>query len=143
MLKYYKYQYRFNATHSFDYQKEHEHQHTFTVTLYVSKERQNDPIMFYDFDKAVHQYLDQFEHCILNEHPLFIHTVPNIENMGNVFFDDLKRLLKKLNICLYQLDISENPLSTYQISSRIHLPAAYEQIALNQHPNSQGAILKE
>ncbi|MBO5237937.1 MAG: 6-carboxytetrahydropterin synthase [Lachnospiraceae bacterium] len=125
MQKYYKYQYRFNASHSFDYIKEHEHQHTFTITLYVSKVNQSEQIMFFDFDKVVNEYLKQYEYSVLNEVPVFAHLVPNIENMGNVFYDDLKFLLKKLDINLYQLDISENPLSTYQISSRIHLPTAY------------------
>ena len=125
MQKYYKYQYRFNATHSFDYRKEHEHQHTFTITIYVSRDAQAEQIMFYDIDRVVRTYLEPYDHCVLNVLPAFEHLVPNIENMGNVFYENLKSCLAEIGVHLYQLDIFENPLSIYEVSSRIHLPAAY------------------
>ena len=125
MQKYYKYQYRFNATHSFDYKKEHQHQHTFTITIYVSKEQQTEQIMFFDIDKIVTQYLNQYEHCVLNDIPAFQTLVPNMENIGDVFFEDLKTSLYEIGVNLYQLDIYTTPLSIYQVSSRIHLPASY------------------
>ncbi len=125
MQKYYKYQYRFNASHSFDYVVVNAHMHTFTVTIYVSRRKQADQILFFDIDRVVKEYLEQFEGCYLNEKIEFKNRVPNIENMGDIFYEELKECLSRIGIELYQLDISENPLSIYQVSSRIHLPACY------------------
>lgn len=125
MQKYYKYQYRFNASHSFDNRQESAHMHSFTVTIYVSKYRQSEQIMFFDIDHVVNDYLKQFEQCYLNDVPAFTDIIPNIENMGDLFFEELKECLLQIGVGLYQLDIFENPLSIYQVSSRIHLPACY------------------
>ncbi|MBQ7972345.1 MAG: 6-carboxytetrahydropterin synthase [Lachnospiraceae bacterium] len=121
MQKYYKCQYRFNATHSFDYVKEHEHQHTFTLTLYLTEPNPDTPILFTEIDKAINAYLKPYRHCILNELPQFAEQVPNIENLGDFFFGDIRKLLKEYDIKLHQLDICENPLCIYQVSDRIHL----------------------
>ncbi len=123
MHKYYKYQYRFNASHSFANQKEH--MHTFTVTIYVSKNEQAEQIMFFDIDKVVQTYLQRFEQKYLNDMPEFTDCFPNVENIGDIFFEKVRELLADIGIILYQLDIYENPLSVYQVSSRIHIPACY------------------
>lgn len=125
MQKYYKYQYRFNASHSFGYNSDNVHMHTFTLTLYVSKQSKSEQIMFYDIDKVVNKYLKQYEQSYLNEKPEFTDKEPNIENIGDTFFEELKTWLSEIEVDLYQLDIYENPLSIYQVSSRIHLPPCY------------------
>lgn len=99
--------------------------HSFTVTIYVSRHRQSEQIMFFDIDRVVNDYLKQFEQCYLNDMPVFSDRIPNIENMGDLFFEELKECLFNIGVGLYQLDIFENPLSIYQVSSRIHIPACY------------------
>lgn len=126
MQKYYKYQYRFNASHSMDNNIGNKHQHTFSVCLYVSHSNQEDTIMFFEFDNVAKEYFEQFKHKYLNECEQFKELVPNIENMGDVFFDDLSDVLIKINVRLHQLDIYENITSIYQVSERIHLPAMHE-----------------
>ncbi len=127
MQRYYKYQYRFNASHSFDYKKEHAHPHTFTVTIYISRQDQDEQILFFDIDKIINRYLAQYEHCYLNDLPAFETLIPNLENLGDTFFDDIHTELQQIGIQLYQLDIAENPLSVYQVCSRIHLPSIYHK----------------
>lgn len=127
MQKYYKYQYRFNASHSMNNKIENKHQHTFTVCLYVSHINQEDAMMFYDFDNVAKCYFENFEHKYLNACEQFVEKVPNIENMGDVFFDELKDILMEIGVRLHQLDIFENITSIYQVSERIHLPAMHEK----------------
>ncbi len=123
MNKYYKYQYRFNASHSFANQNQH--MHTFTVTVYVSKDKQAEQIMFHDIDQVLKEFFGSYEHKYLNDMSDFSECSPSIENIGDIFFERVYTLLGKLGIVLYQLDIFENPLSVYQVSSRIHIPACY------------------
>lgn len=125
MQKYYKFQYRFNASHTFDYDEAHAHMHTFTLTLYLGKKKEGEQIEFSALDKSIEQYLGRFEHCYLNDEPEFEELTPNIENMGEVFFEAIGRYLIQTGVVLYQLDIYENPTSIYQVSKRIHLPACY------------------
>lgn len=125
MVKYYKYQYRFNASHSFNTPGSNIHMHTFTITLYVSNMEDSQQVMFYDIDKIVNDYLGQFENKYLNELDTFRGVIPDLEHMGDIFFGEIKDILGELDMKLYQLDICENPLKVYQVSSRLHLPGCY------------------
>ncbi len=128
MQRYYKYVYRFHASHSLDYEIAHAHPHTFSITLYVSSQAETDTLLFSEVDVILHDYLKPYEHCYLNDLPAFATQLPNLENLGDTFFDALRDRLLMHDIQLYQLDISENPLNTYQVSSRIHIPAAYQSL---------------
>ncbi len=119
MQKYYKYQYRFNASHSMDSNPEHAHMHTFTVGLYIGREQE---WIFNDIDSVVRDYLEPYEQAYLNDLPEFRGRVPNLENLGDVLFEGLERKLAEQGATVYQLDIGDNPLSVYQISTRLHLP---------------------
>ncbi len=123
MQKYYKYQYHFNASHATDDTQEHAHMHSFTMELYVSK-LQSEQILFFDMDDVVNQYLERYHQKLLNELPPFKAMVPSLENMGDLFFEELYLILREKGIALHQLDICENPLRVYQVSTRVHLPAS-------------------
>lgn len=122
MQRYYKYQYRFNASHCTDACREHAHMHSFTIELYVSKPQQGEQILFFDMDDMVNQYLDRYNQKYLNDLEPFGGVLPSLENMGDLFFEELLVLLGEKGITLYQLDICENPLRVYQVSTRLHLP---------------------
>ena len=105
---------------------ENAHSHTFSVVLSLSeiKTKENHiENFFYDLDQELQLFFDQYRFCYLNSLPEFITKVPSIENIGDFLYDKLFTLLKEKGIHLYQLDISDNPLSVYQVSDRILLPS--------------------
>ena len=76
--------------------------------------------MFFDIDKRVEEFLEQYSYKYLNRIQAFEGKIPNVENIWNLFFDELINSLKEIGVNLYQLDIYENPLSIYSVSNRIH-----------------------
>ena len=57
----------------------------------------------------------------LNEEKAFEGRETNIEDIGEVFYEDLLKKMKEKGFRLYQLEISENPLCVYIVSNRIML----------------------
>jgi len=122
MFQYYIYKYYFNAEHSFRNQRENAHSHTFTAVLYIGGTKEKEDIPFFEMDAVVKSYFANFRGQYLNVMPEFAGKEPNIENMGDVFYEALRERLLETGLTLYQLDISENPLCVYQVSDRILLP---------------------
>lgn len=121
MREYYIYKYYFNAGHSFDNDKEKAHYHTFQLVLYVGSNEKQEQYLFNDMDKSVRKYLNRYESKYLNEMDEFRERGTSIEDIGEVFYDDLVVWMEKKGFHLYQLEISENPLCVYMISNRIML----------------------
>lgn len=124
MFQYYRYKYYFNAGHSFHNERENAHTHTFTVGLYIGGVEKGRDIPFFEIDAIAKAYFTNFKGVYLNDMPEFAGKEPNIENMGDVFYEALRERLEEAGLSLYQLDISENPLCVYQISDRILLPTS-------------------
>lgn len=122
MRTYYICKYYFNASHSFQNNKELAHLHTFTIVLYVGRRNLQDETDVKIVDQQVRQYLAQYEGSYLNDLDEFIDTNASIEAIGDIFYEALKGLLRGTAFSLYQLDISDNPLSVYQVADRILLP---------------------
>lgn len=123
MFQYYRYKYYFNAGHSFQNDREKAHTHTFTVELYIGGIEEGRDIPFFEIDAIAKAYFTNFKGVYLNDMPEFAGKEPNVENMGDIFYEALHERLKEAGLSLYQLDISENPLCVYQVSDRILLPA--------------------
>lgn len=127
MLEYYKHKYYFNAEHSpqaanrpkMDVEKKHSH--TFQIVLYVGVYDAGGQHLFGDMDRNVREYLSQYEGKYLNDMAQFDGGGTNIEDIGEVFYEDLKRQMEDRGFRLYQLEISENPLCVYIVSNRIML----------------------
>lgn len=121
MLEYYIYKYYFNAEHSFDNCPEKAHAHTFQLVLYVGMANQDGQPLFNEMDQSVREYLKRFEGGYLNDMEEFQGRGTSIEDIGEVFYDDLMKWMEKKKCRLYQLEISENPLCVYIVSNRIML----------------------
>jgi 6-pyruvoyltetrahydropterin/6-carboxytetrahydropterin synthase len=117
MCKYY-----FNASHSFQGDRDMAHFHTFTLVLYVGKRNQEDDTDVKVVDQLVHRFLTDYEGRYLNDLEEFADTDASIEVIGNHFYQVLKIKLGETAFSLYQLDVSDNPLSVYQVADRILLP---------------------
>ena len=90
--------------------------------MYVGRRNIQDETDVKIVDQQVRQYLERYEGSYLNELDEFIGTDASIETIGDIFYEALKVLLRGTVFSLYQLDISDNPLSVYQVADRILLP---------------------
>lgn len=119
---YYICKYYFNASHSFQNNRESAHSHTFTIVLYVGRRNLQDETDVKIVDQEVKKYLERYEGSYLNDLDEFTGTDASIETIGDTFYEALKILLRETAFSLYQLDVSDNPLSVYQVADRILLP---------------------
>lgn len=127
MREYYIYKYYFNAGHSTDGDRKKEHYHTFQLVLYVGIHDVDKQYLFHDMDRSVREYLKRYEGKYLNDMDKFRNLGTSIEEIGEVFYDDILNWMKEKGFRLYQLEISENPLCVYMISNRIMLHTRSEK----------------
>lgn len=120
-FKAYKLSYYLNALHSMDNKNISAHAHTFNICLLLEDLRQIGFINFVYINDIVNGFIGQFSGKYLNEMPDFQELLPTIENIGSVFYEELKVLLLNRGYDLIQIDISENPLRVYTISDRLYL----------------------
>lgn len=122
MFNYYIYKSYFNAKHSFDGSAEGVHGHSFTVVTYIGLPPGGEQIPFYRIEAVVSSFVDRYRGRYLNDLPEFAGRENTLETIGDVFYEELKELLLRSELELYELDISENPLCVYQVSDRLLLP---------------------
>lgn len=120
MTKYYQYKYYLNASHSFDGLPSHAHAHTFTITLCIQVKQEF--VSFMTMDKRLENYFGQYAEKYLNMVPEFQEMNPTIENLGDYFYDTLRKRLKDYQMDLMQLEIMETPLRSYIVSNRLLMP---------------------
>lgn len=120
-FKAYKLSYYLNAQHSMDNTNLNIHAHTFNICLLLEDIRKKGFINFEVISDIVNGYMGQFSGKHLNEMPEFIELLPTIENIGAIFYEELKLLLMDGEYDLIQIEISENPLRVYSISDRLYL----------------------
>lgn len=119
-FKAYKLSYYLNAQHSMDL-KENAHGHTFCIGLYIEDLSKKGFLNFNQIEKIVNNRIGRFSGKYLNAEEPFTSLPPTIENMGSVFYEELKIILIEQGYDLIQLDICENPLRVYSISDRLYL----------------------
>lgn len=101
----YLYHITFNAMHNLtpdDPKKMHAH--TFCVGIYVIEEQEDHPI-FVSCENALKRYFDRYRGIRLNELSPFNETLPTLENMGEVFYWDLKSVFKRNGMNLLLLEM--------------------------------------
>lgn len=119
MFEGYKLKYRLNAKHSFSNDPKNIHTHTFEISLFIESIDKDEQIAFYEMDKIVNEFLLSYQNQYLNDISPFDQLEPIIENMGDIFYEELKVILSKKNFNLIQLEISEIPLRVYLVSDRL------------------------
>jgi len=115
----YKLKYRLNARHSFNGVKEKIHPHTFEISLYIEQIQVKTLVAYATIDKIVELFLLEYQNQYLNDVSTFIKIEPTIENIGNIFYEALKVILREEQFNLLQLEISETPLRIYLVSDRL------------------------
>lgn len=117
----YLYHVTFNAMHNLDLDDPKKmHAHTFRVGMYVV-DREKDHPVFQNIEKGIRSYFDHYQGIRLNELPKFKDIIPTLENIGDIFYRDLKPLFEENGLQLLSLEIGDSPISVYCIGERLLL----------------------
>ena len=117
----YWYHVTFNAMHNLvlDNPKSM-HAHTFRVGLYVT-EKQDDHPVFLNNERLLTDYFERYRGIRLNEIHPFVETLPTLENMAEIFYEELKPIFAGNGMHLVSLEIGDSPISTYCVGERLLL----------------------
>lgn len=94
------------------------HYHTFTLALYL-KNINEETDFFFGPEKEIEEWLAPYQNTELPHTELFFGKSTSLESIGDVFFDEWKEKVAKINYDLVRLDIYENPVRTYSVSDRL------------------------
>jgi 6-pyruvoyl tetrahydropterin synthase-like protein len=120
MFEGFKLKYRLNAKHSFSNDVKNIHPHTFEISLLFEQLQPEKRIALYSsIDRIVENFLLRYQNQYLNDISPFNQLEPSIENMGDVFYEELKVIFYNEKLNLIQLEISETPLRVYLVSDRL------------------------
>ncbi len=120
MFEGFKLKYRLNAKHSLSSDANNIHPHTFEISLLIEQLQLEKGVGLYSsIDRIVENFLSLYQNQYLNDISPFNQLEPSIENMGNIFYEELKALLNNEQLNLIQLEISETPLRVYLVSDRL------------------------
>lgn len=119
MFEGYKFKYRLNAKHSFSSDTKNIHPHTFEILLFIESNKNGKQVASFEIDEIVEQFLLSYQNQYLNDISPFNQLEPTIENMGDIFYEQLKVILSNKEFNLIQLEISETPLRVYLVSDRL------------------------
>ena len=96
----YRFKYRLNILHSIGKQQA-PHRHTLELYLYLEHSEESS-ILFDQNDEFLTEYFACFENQYLNELPEFKTVLPTIENVGYLFYSQLKEKYKEHNTRLHK-----------------------------------------
>ncbi len=112
-FKGYKFSFRINASHKTNDNAEHSHSHTFEIALFIKPE--HDFQAFYEVETLINEQINRYSGKCFNDIPPFDSINPTVENIGNIFFDDIYTKIAAYGFCLFQLNISETPNRIYSV----------------------------
>ena len=99
---YYRYRQKLNISHSMG--ENSIHNHTIDIEILV-RNKKTEFSMFNDNEKLIKEYFSQYEVKYINELDAFKNTQSTIEDMGYVFYEQLKDVLNKTDFVLYYIFI--------------------------------------
>ncbi len=111
----YCFHYYLPMTHSADNKREHEHSHTLEITTFV-RPRDEEGKKFEEIEKYAAEVLGHYENRYLNDMAEFGGDA-SIERIGNRLFEDIRDRLDFNHVDIERLEIGENPLRTYIVST--------------------------
>ena len=93
------------------------HQHTFSIVLYLKAQRKME--LYQEIEQKIESWLSPFQNRNLDEMPGFENGDTTLENIGNVFFEELTKVLQD-DLSLLRLDIYETPVRTYSVTKELY-----------------------
>ncbi len=116
--KNYCFHYYLPMRHSADNDRTHEHSHTLEIVTYVRPVTEESIQKFDKIEAYADEVIKQYENCYLNDHPSFRGRA-NIEDIGEVLFQEAAKKLERNGVALERLEIGENPLRTYIVTTYV------------------------
>lgn len=116
MKQRYKETFKFNASHG-----NVSHPHTFTVTVYIVKTKE-EFVPFYIYEETVQNYFERLRGKYLNA--VFEEENLTLEKMGEIFFKDIRLLLKDTSFNLETVEIGDSPTRTIIVSDYYRVGSA-------------------
>ena len=93
------------------------HQHTFSIVLYLKAQRKME--LYQEIEQKIESWLSPFQNRNLDEMPGFENGDTTLENIGNVFFEELTKVLQD-DLSLLRLAIYETPVRTYSVTKELY-----------------------
>lgn len=117
ILRKYIFKFYLNANHYIiiDGKEGQIHPHTWEFVISIIRDS-SDFVQFDEFEKAIDEYFDRYQNCVLNETEPFNTITPTLENMSDYFIYDIRDIITKLGGELVQMESSETPTRSYVIS---------------------------
>lgn len=132
-VKGYRYQFRFNAMHNLTPDMpEQMHAHTFRVVAYV-RCKEESFTMFDTCEAVIREYLENYEGQRINEKASFVGKLPTLENMCEIFFADMERLLQGYGVDLIKLEVGDSPLASFSIGKELLVGSAYNYVSYEKY----------
>lgn len=111
----YEYTFNLNAMHSMRADGSGKHAHTFHIVLFIETRDNDEFVPYFTVEAKIEEYLGKYNGVFLNEAPEFDCIIPICEDIGNVFFKALSKIINDGHFILQRLEIDENPRSRYII----------------------------
>lgn len=124
---------QFNAVHSLDITNpEKMHAHTFRVTAYI--ENVGEELHKIDkCDQLLKEYFSKYKGLHINDVSPFQTVLPTIENMCQVFYEDLTKKLLQEGVRLVKLELGDSPITSYSVGCVLLAGSAYNRISDEQY----------
>ncbi len=108
MQQFYNIKFKFNAAHSMS-DITGKHPHTFSCIVLISKDA-NVYTPFFEYENHIKKYFNQYRGQYLNEHSRFKSILPTLENMADVFFKDIEKILTdEPHFTILRLELGDSP----------------------------------
>ena len=140
-MRYHQYRYKFylNASHAIYIQNHlgQHHPHTWEITLDTIKVVDGF-VQFNDVERAIEQFLEQYQDKNINDVEPFNTLNPTLENICEYFKEAIRSLLVDKGWLLLKIEISETPARSYIIDL-----VAEEDVAVAQMETGQEGAQKQ
>lgn len=135
----YVYKFKLNASHNviINKKRSNTHSHTFEISTFV-KMSKKELVIYDDVENIIEEFLNKYNGKELNIVEPFDKVEPTLENIGDVLFTELQKILQDKKIELEKLEISETPTRVYVVNSS----GEYDNNAINDKNNIAKLIVK-
>lgn len=123
-----RWRFHFNAMHNMTPENmEGRHAHSFLVIIcvefvYRDNNRQNA------CEKAVKEYLEQYNGKYLNELECFRSELPGIEKICEVIYKDTKSIAEAYGLHQVQVEVGDSPIAMFSLGEKLLLGGTYREV---------------
>lgn len=121
MKRTYRWQFHFNAVHNMVPENpENGHTHSFLVRLWLEITDMDMELQNF-CEKELKRYLAQYNGRYLNEMDKFSGKIPTIENICEVLYYDMGKIVADYGMELIQMEIGDSPVALFMMGKKLLL----------------------